>query len=186
MIVDSLYSIHYDLQQPRQNKVHRCNLSIYRGGWHERYVGRLSVVLSRGHFVVAVVVRNDFELSSIAELMMMPHRQTSSMTTFGRDNCYYKFPPRACCCCHHNRIEIAVHPSSSPSLSRVVRQNESDGAVAGRWRPTSSVIVSLRVILNSVEIPGVRDPSESVAVSHFPLVVSLNRNYPAIAYTLLR
>jgi hypothetical protein len=140
--------------------VHRCNWSKYRGGWHGRYVGRLSVVLSRGHFVVVVVavVRNDFEHSSIAEIMMMPHRQTSSMTTFGRDHCYYKSAtPRACCCCHHNRIEIAVHPSSSPSLSRVVRQNESDGAVAGRWRPTSSVIVSLRVILNSVEIPGVRD-----------------------------
>jgi hypothetical protein len=56
-----------------------------------------------------------------------------------------------------------------------------------RFHEYNSAIVSLRVILNSVEIPGVRDPSESVAVSHFPLVVllSLNRNYPVIAYTRL-
>jgi hypothetical protein len=60
---------------------------------------------------------------------------------------------------------------------------------AGRWRPTSMRTTALHRVLacdNSVEFPGVRDPSESVAVSHFPLVVSLNRNYPAIAYTLLK
>ena len=69
----------------------RCNLSKYRGVWHGRYVGRLSVVLSRGPFVafvvvvVVVVVRNDFEQSSLAE--KEPHR-TSSMT-IDRNYCYY-------------------------------------------------------------------------------------------------
>ena len=125
-ILNNLSSIDFCWQQQRQNKVRRCNLSKYLGVWRGRYVGRLSVVLSRGPFVetvvvdeaavvvvvdvvvVVVVVRNDFEQSSLAEKMMP--RRTSSMTN-GRDHCHYKSPPRAGqCCCHRNRIGIAVRP----------------------------------------------------------------------------